>query len=97
MSASVVKSHDDGYFQRTRELADIGRDAPGLIFGWQLSRRSPSGLILEIDVRKLLPVVIAHDETSVQIPRQTMAAGSGEGSAKRSTVNVSGYGADSAI
>jgi len=41
--------------QQLRQLGDIRRDPPRLIFGERLGRRSPTGLILEIDIGKLLP------------------------------------------
>jgi hypothetical protein len=41
---------------------DIRRDPPGLVFRQQLGRRSPAGFFLEIDIRKLLPVAVPHDE-----------------------------------
>ena len=39
-----------------------GRDPPGVVAGEKLRRRSPAGCILEIDIRKLLAVVVADDK-----------------------------------
>jgi hypothetical protein len=36
--------------QQLRQLGDVGGDAPGLVAGQQVSRRSPAGLLLEIDL-----------------------------------------------
>jgi len=41
--------------QQLRQLGDIAGDPPRLIFREQLGGRSPARLILEIDIRKLLP------------------------------------------
>jgi hypothetical protein len=40
-------------------------DAPGIVGGEQLGRRSPSRLLREIDVGECLPVLIAHDEAVI--------------------------------
>jgi hypothetical protein len=46
-------------------LGDVGGDAPGLVTGEQMRSRAPAGLILEIDVGRHLPVVIADDVAGV--------------------------------
>jgi len=51
--------------QQLRQLGDIRRDPPRLIFREQLGRRSPARLVLEVDVSELLAVVIAHDIAGV--------------------------------
>jgi hypothetical protein len=51
--------------QQLRQLGDIRRDPPRLIFREQLGRRSPARLVLEVDVSELLAVVIAHHITGV--------------------------------
>jgi hypothetical protein len=51
--------------RQLRRLGDVGGDALGLVAGEQLGRRSPSRLILEIDVRERLPVGVADDEAGV--------------------------------
>jgi hypothetical protein len=43
------------------------RDPPRLVFGEQLSYRSPARLILEIDVSELLAVGVAHDKAGFQL------------------------------
>jgi hypothetical protein len=56
----------------------LERNPPCLVFSKQFRRRSPPGLLLEIDIGKLLLVVVAHDEAGVV----ELAAGSGELSPK---------------
>jgi hypothetical protein len=50
------------FAQQLRQLGDVGGAAPGLVAGEELGRRSPSRLILEIDVGERLPVGVADDE-----------------------------------
>jgi hypothetical protein len=45
-----------------RQLRDIHRDPSRLILAEQLGCRSPAGLILEINVGELLPVVVADNK-----------------------------------
>jgi hypothetical protein len=48
-----------------------------LVFGKQLGRRSPSRLLLEIDIGKLLAVVVAHHKAAglfFDAPRGPMTA-----------------------
>ena len=64
--------------QQLRQLGDVGGDAPGLVAGEQSGRRTPSRLLLEIDVGERLPVGVADDEARrACAPRRTRAAGSG--------------------
>jgi hypothetical protein len=51
--------------QQLRQLGDVGRDAPRIVAGEELGRRSPSRLVLEIDVGECLPIVVADDEARV--------------------------------
>jgi hypothetical protein len=44
---------------------NIRRNPSRLIAGQLFRRRSPAGFILEIDVGKLMPIVVAHDEAGV--------------------------------
>jgi hypothetical protein len=44
------------------KLGDSAGDPARLVFGEQLGRRSPAGLILEIDIRKLLPGAVDYDK-----------------------------------
>jgi len=44
-------------------LAAIRRASPRLVAGHQMRRRSPAGLILEIDIGKRVAVGVADDET----------------------------------
>jgi hypothetical protein len=53
-----------GLTQQLRQLGDVGGDAPGLVAGEQLGRRTPSRLILEMDVGQRLPAVVPDDEAS---------------------------------
>ena len=46
-------------------LADVDGDAPGLVAGEQLGRRSPPEFILAIDVGERLPISVADDEAGV--------------------------------
>jgi hypothetical protein len=41
------------------QLGDVGGDAPGLVAGEEMRRRTPARLLLEIDVRERLPVGVA--------------------------------------
>jgi hypothetical protein len=45
-----------------RQLGDIHRDPPRLVFGEQLGGRSPARLFLEIDIRERLSVVVADEK-----------------------------------
>jgi hypothetical protein len=66
--------------QQLWQLGDIGGDAPGLVAGEQLGRRSTTRLLLEIHVGERLPVGVADDETGVRLfgdPRRREAAGFG--------------------
>ena len=54
-----------GLAQQLRQLGDVGGDAPGLVAGEQLGRRTPPRLILEVHVGQRLPVGVAGDEAGV--------------------------------
>jgi hypothetical protein len=56
---------------------NIESDPPRIVLGEQVGRRSPPRLILEIDIRKRLPIVIADDGAGVQFTQRTKAARSG--------------------
>jgi hypothetical protein len=61
-----------------RQLRNIHRNPPRLVFGEQLRRRSAAGLILEIDIGQLLPGAVRHDKAGVQFldsPRRREATG----------------------
>jgi hypothetical protein len=61
-----------------RQLGDIGRDPPrASSFVSSLAARSPAELVLEINIRKLLPGAVDHDKSTLLIRRSTRAAGSG--------------------
>ena len=45
--------------QQLRQLGDVGGDPPHLVAGEELGRRSPTGLLLAIDVGERLPVGVA--------------------------------------
>jgi hypothetical protein len=64
-----------------RQLGDVGGDAPGLVAGWQLGRRAPTGLFLEIDVGERLTGGVADDEA----PRSSSGSASStdQGGGKR--------------
>ena len=52
--------------QQLRQLGDVRGDAPGLVAGEQLGRRTSSRLLLlEIEVGQRLPVGVADDEAGV--------------------------------
>ena len=53
--------------QQRRQLGDVGSDPPRLVARQQLCRRSPAGLLLEIDVRQRLPASIVDDEAGVVV------------------------------
>lgn len=67
--------------QQLRQLANVGRDPPGLIFAQQLRCRLAPRLILKIDIGERLAVVIANNEAGVvrfiERPRRREAAGGG--------------------
>src|SRR5271169_6355598 len=63
--------------EQIRQLSDIRRYAPRLIAGEQVRPRSSAGLVLEIDVGELVPVVIPDDEARLRLidgPRRREAA-----------------------
>jgi hypothetical protein len=51
-----------GGSQQLRQLSDVGGDAPGLVLGEQLGRRTPTGRVLDVEVAERLPVGVANDE-----------------------------------
>jgi len=53
--------------RQLRQLGDIGRYPPRLIFGEQLRSRSPARFILVIDIRKLLPAAVLHNKTGIDV------------------------------
>ena len=53
-----------------RVESDVGGDAPGLVVGEQLGRRSTPRLLLEIDIGKRLPVGVADDEAGLLLVDQ---------------------------
>lgn len=44
-----------------RQLGEVGRDLPCLILREQIGGYAPAGLILEVDIRELLPVLVAEN------------------------------------
>ena len=55
----------------------LAANAPGFIAGEELRRRSPAGLLLEIDIGERQAAVILHDEAGVRLldgPRRREAA-----------------------
>jgi hypothetical protein len=63
--------------QQLRQLRHVGGEAQRLVAGEQLGRRSPAGLILEIDVGERLLVRVPDDEAGVRFldgPRRREAA-----------------------
>jgi len=67
----------EGRASSSGQLGDIRRDPPRLIFREQLGRRSPAGLVLEVDIGELLTVVIAHHKAGrlfFDLPRRREAA-----------------------
>jgi hypothetical protein len=64
--------------QQFWQLRNIRRNPPRLVFGEQLGRLSSARLILEINIGKLLAVVVAHDKAGLQFfdgPGRREAAG----------------------
>ena len=51
--------------QQRRQLRDVGGDAPGLVAGEEVRRRTPARLLLEIDIGERLTVGVADDEAGV--------------------------------
>ena len=75
-----------GFFckaQQLRQLGDVGGNAPGLVAGEQVCRRTASGLVLEIEMPQRLPSRVADDETLgmlvVQGGASLRAGGTGQG------------------
>jgi hypothetical protein len=63
-----------------RYLSDVGRDPPRFIARKQISGAAPTGLLLEINVGKRLPIEVAHDKARVGFfssPRRRKAERSG--------------------
>ena len=52
--------------EQRRQLCDIGSDLTRIVARQQLCYRSPSGVILEIDVGQRLSVSIPYDDTAVE-------------------------------
>ena len=48
--------------QQFCQLRDVGRNPPRLVLREQLGRRSSAGLLLEIDIRQLLPGAVDYDK-----------------------------------
>jgi hypothetical protein len=61
--------------QQLRQLGDVYGDAPRLVAGEQVCRRTPSRLLLEIDVGERLPVVIADDEVQASVSSAVQGGG----------------------
>ena len=56
--------------EEVRQLGDIHRNASRLIPRHQMRSRSPSRLILEIDVSERVPVGVADDVAGLGLPGQ---------------------------
>ena len=72
-------------------VGDVDGDAPRLVARHQSRRRSPAGLLLEIDVSQRLAGVILHDEAGVRFldgPRRREAAGGHVGLVDRPLVGI---------
>src|SRR5215467_6805053 len=67
--------------QKLRQFSNVGGNPPCLVPLQQFRRRAPAGLILEIDIRELLPRRRRLRRSTLLIPRQTRSAGSGGGRA----------------
>jgi hypothetical protein len=50
--------------QQLRKLCDVGCNPPRLVARYQSRRRSPAGLLLEIDIGERLTGLILHNETA---------------------------------
>ena len=64
-------------FQKLWQLRNIYCDSPRRVTSEQFGGLSPPQLVLEINIRKLLPVVVPHDEAGVQFLDRPRAAESG--------------------
>ena len=53
--------------QQLRQLGEVCRRPPRLVAGEQLRRRSPTGLVLEVEVAERLPGAVADDEAGVVV------------------------------
>jgi hypothetical protein len=69
--------------QQLRQLRDIGRDPPRLVFREHLGRRSPPRFFLVIDIGKLLAAAVLSRQGRCQCARSTRAAESGVRSRQR--------------
>jgi hypothetical protein len=51
--------------RQLRQLRRVGRNPPRLVFREQLGRRSPAGLILEIDNSQLFAGIVFDDKAGL--------------------------------
>ncbi len=51
--------------QHLRQLGEVRRHSSRLVASEQLGRRSPAGLILEVEIGERLPGTVADDEAGV--------------------------------
>jgi len=58
-----IKRYNRSLSRLAQQFGDIRRDPPRLVLRELLGRRSPAGLILEIDAGERLAAVVAHDKT----------------------------------
>jgi hypothetical protein len=62
-SSSLFALRHHAVAKQPRQLHNVRRDPPRGVLREQLGRRSPAGLVLEINIAKLLPVgVVLHHE-----------------------------------
>ena len=68
--ASFQQMHDQGA-KKSTGAEDHGPDQEGIpaVRNKQLGRRSPAGLILEMDIGTLVAVVVAHDKAGMRLWR----------------------------
>jgi hypothetical protein len=78
--------------EKLRQLGDVRCNPSRLIFAEQLCRRAPPRLFLEIDIDKLLAVVVAHDKAGVQFfdrpGRREATCGHGAGLKRYSVTGI---------
>ena len=57
-----IKRYNRSLSRLAQQFGDIRRDPPRLVLRELLGRRSPAGLILEIDIGERVAAVVAHDK-----------------------------------